>query len=421
MALLETLIYTPSRLENAESAVWVRSDYGRIAQLPQIFWSDGSSWREANAWLGELAANKANDIKTVHSKAAALLNYAKWLEVSKNSWMQVHGRKDERCINKFRGALILARQEGSYSASTVSSRIRVIRQFYSWIVKNNLVTLSTPLWRERRISIQFTDRYGFAKSKDVITTDLAIPLRSRKNIDLEDGLWPVSTEDREKILNCARDNAPLEIYYMLLLGFHTGMRIQSIGDIKAQTIARAIVHPLQDGISTIAIGPGADPSVATKYGKTGRIEIPTSLVQQLRVYSLSEERLLRSTRAQHQDQDILFITKAGNRYTRADRNTSGAINTAMCELRKIGKRLGINALIDFKFHQSRATYATEYATFALSIDPVSAIEMVRRNLLHKDEATTMKYIKFIKQHPLISEINNKFTKRFLGRYHADHA
>ncbi|PPS24001.1 hypothetical protein BVY10_26240 [Pseudomonas amygdali pv. morsprunorum] len=76
----------------------------------------------------------------------------------------------------------------------------------------------------------------------------------------------------------------------------------------------------------------------------------------------------------------------------------------------------MNALLDFKFHQSRATYATEHATFALHIDPSGAIDMVRRNLLHKDEATTMKYIRFVKQSPVIADISNKYTKLFLGRY-----
>ncbi|MCD5969945.1 tyrosine-type recombinase/integrase [Pseudomonas quasicaspiana] len=394
---------------------WTQAGYGKIEQLPQIYWKDGRPWREANAWFCSLASNRSYDIKTVQSKAAALLGYAKWLEINSVSWMEIHGRKDDRCIIRYRGALILARQLGESAASTVSSRIRVIRQFYAWLINNNLVTLSTPLWQERKIQIKFTDQFGFGRSKDIITTDLAIPFRGRNDPDLEDGLWPVSIDDRERILDCARDHAPNEIYLMLLLGFHTGMRIQSIGDLKVKTVLNAVKHPLQKELSTIHIGPAASPMVATKYGVSGRIEIPTSLADELRRYSISIARLTRAARASDENQDLLFITTRGNRYSRRDRNASGAINTAMNALRKSGKRLGINALVNFKFHQSRATYATEYATFALSIDPAGAIDMVRRNLLHKDEATTMKYIKFVKQSPVISRISNKYTERFLGR------
>ncbi|RML50836.1 hypothetical protein ALQ93_200116 [Pseudomonas syringae pv. pisi] len=417
MPTIETITFELHSLsEFAPKPKWIQSEHGKVEQLPQIFWTDGRPWREVNAWLCTLASNRSSDIKTVQSKAAALLSYAKWLETNLVSWMEIHGRRDDRCIIRYRGALIMARQRGDAAASTVSSRIRVIRQFYAWVIDNRLITLSTPLWREKKIQIRFTDQFGFGRSKDVITTDLAIPYRGRNDPDLEDGLWPVSTGDRERILDCARDHAPYEIYLMLLLGFHTGMRIQSIGDLKVRTILNAVRHPLQELVSTIHIGPGARPTVATKYGITGRIEIPTSLVDELLRYSMSVERLTRAARALDENQDLLFITTRGNRYSRHDRNTSGAINTAMNALRKHGKRLGINALLDFKFHQSRATYATEHATFALHIDPSGAIDMVRRNLLHKDEATTMKYIRFVKQSPVIADISNKYTKLFLGRY-----
>ncbi|MCV4289897.1 site-specific integrase [Pseudomonas capsici] len=418
MPTIETITFKRLSLSDGKGGPnWVMAMHESIDQLPQIYWADGTSWREANVWLCGLASNSKIDIKTVHSKAAALLSYAKWLETNDVSWLEVHGRADDRCINRFRGALILARKEGDAAASTVSNRIRVVRQLYTWLIENGLVTPSSPLWQERIVKVKFTDRFGFGRSKNVITTDLSIPYRGRNNPDLEDGLWPVSAEDRERILDCARDHAPREIYLMLLLGFHTGMRIQSIGDLKVNTILNCVQHPLQKEISTLNIGPGADPAVATKYDKTGRIEIPTSLADELRRYSFSIERITRVARAPNEDKDLLFLTKRGNRYSRHNRNTSGAINTAISDLRCVGVRLGIPALMEFKFHQSRATYATEYAVFALSVDPAGAIDMVRRNLLHKDEATTMKYIKFIKQTPLIAKISNDYTKRFFGRYH----
>ncbi|MNR18964.1 hypothetical protein D3C85_1357260 [compost metagenome] len=172
-------------------------------------------------------------------------------------------------------------------------------------------------------------------------------------------------------------------------------------------------------ISLISVGPGASPSVATKYDVNGQIEIPNLLLDQLIHYAYSTQRILRKARATESDQDLIFLTKMGNPYARRGFNTSIAINVAMHKLRQIGRNQDIKSLIDFKFHQSRATFATEYAIFAIATDPQNAIAIVMRAMLQKDEATAMRYIKFAKRSPIKSQAANKFTRSFLGRYYAE--
>jgi len=420
MARIETVRYCSHRAEIGDEKIeWLPRSIGQsIDALPLIFWSNGMPWREVNLWFIEQASTQSIDIKTVQSKASALLTYAKWLEATNVSWTHFPELKYERCLERYRGALVLMRQESALAPSTTSHKIRVVVQFYKWIILKGLLSPEWPMWVSKTIGISYTDKRGYSRVQEVSTTSLAIPNRKRPHELLEDGVWPVSQLDRELILDCAERHMPIEISLILLLGFHTGMRIQTITDLKIQTITQAVPHPLMEHISLLAVGPGASPSVATKYDVTGQIEIPNLLLEQLIDYSHSIQRILRKTRANESNRDLIFLTKAGNPYARRGFDTSTAINVAMHKLRQIARKQDIKALTDFKFHQSRATFATEYAVFAVATDPQNAIAIVMRSLLQKDEATAMRYIKFAKRTPIKSQAANEFTRRFLGRYYA---
>nr|WP_302685086.1 hypothetical protein [Pseudomonas syringae] len=262
-----------------------------------IFWADGSPWREANIWLCQQAFNQALDIKTVHSKASSLLTYARWLEDTEFSWFSFPERRDERCLDRYRGALILMRNEGTVAPSTASAKMRVVVQFYNWLLTSKLITPERDLWTTRSVGVSYFNRQGFERILQVVTTDLAIPNRQLRKALPAEGVWPVSVEDREKILDCAEVNCPLEIYYILLIGFYTGMRIQTITDLKTQTILQATPHPLNKNISIIRVGPGASPAVSTKFSITGIIEIPSELLERLKNYVFSASRIRRANKA----------------------------------------------------------------------------------------------------------------------------
>jgi hypothetical protein len=46
------------------------------------------------------------------------------------------------------------------------------------------------------------------------------------------------------------------------------------------------------------------------------------------------------------------------------------------------------------------------------------LAMVKEALLHKDESTTLKYIKFVQHSPIKEAIANEFTKAFMGIFTA---
>ena len=70
---------------------------------------------------------------------------------------------------------------------------------------------------------------------------------------------------------------------------------------------------------------------------------------------------------------------------------------------------------NFKFHQSRATFATQVALIAArQLDGASAIGIVQDLLMHAKEETSARYIKFNEESALKANLSNEFTRVLLG-------
>jgi integrase len=385
------------------------------AKLSQIFWADGSAWREANLWAFDRGGSGEIDNKTIDSNIGNLTNYANFLESQSIFWFSFPTRKADRCLVRYRGWLIGERDQGRLSPGTASEYMRTAIAFYRWILSRGLLEMDAPLWRDSPVYIRYFDAHGFERMLFRVSADLAIPNRKRHGIRLEGGLLPLSNEDRDSILDFSMGNAPPEIHLMLSLGFFTGMRIGSISDLKIETLHNAVPDPMAKGLFRISLGPGASPAVHTKYGVTGSILIPQALLESLLIYVQSIRRSRRQILALREDRDLVFLTRHGNPYCRRASERTTAINTAMADLRLAGKKAGIKSLSNFRFHQSRCTFATEVATIAIqSGDPVNAIGLVRELLLHSTEATSYGYIKFATQTPMKVALANEFMRAFSG-------
>ena len=201
---------------------------------------------------------------------------------------------------------------------------------------------------------------------------------------------------------------------MLRLGFLTGMRLGTICDIKEGTVQDSVPAPVP-GFHQLSVGPGAQPRVKTKMGVTGRVLIPNHLLDDLKAYLCSERRLLRKGLADKSDADLAFLNPHGKPYEDRDGGHS-AVNTEMSRLRKLAEIEGVPEMRGFKFHRSRATFATMLMMAALDTfnEVSSAIAFVRNACLHKRESTTLEYIKFIEDTQAMSEAADKFTDFFMG-------
>ena len=413
MASLELIHYQPRRAEiNDGSLQWKDLKRKPIKNLPQIVWEENSTWAEANLWALDQATSSKRDLKTVRSNMSHLLAYAKWLEAESMTWWHFPERESERCLIRFRGALVAARNNGELAPSTASQRMAAVIRFYKWMLSRRLISPEWPMWEERSVGITLTNSFGLEHTMRVASTDLSIPNRKVAGaIQLEDGLLPVSVSAMKEILALSDRIATEELSLMLRIGFFTGLRIGSITDLKVQTLDNATTVP-EVGWKRLAVGPGARPPVSTKFSVSGSVPIPEELLETLLSYSISTRRLKRQALASPEDQGLLFLTRYGNSYSGDD---SRAVNVEMSRLRSSGKKEGTKVLRGFHFHRTRATFATELMRVALKFMPVGdAIQYVRESCLHKDESTTMKYIKFIEANKAMSEAADAFTSLFMG-------
>lgn len=417
MPTLEMITYRPHRADIENGCIRWNEAKGRklIQGLPQIFWMDHTPWREANLWALEQSSSHKKSLKTILSAMTHLHAYAKWLEAENLNWWHFPAREADRCLVRFRGNLISARDNGEIAPSTAKHRMSAVIRFYRWLCATRLLSPEWPMWVEQMVGVRLTDGFGFQRTMMVNTTDLSITNRRAEGFGLEDGLLPVAIGDVLKILNFAIEHASTELYLMLKLGFSTGMRIGTICDLKLQTLDRAVADPEFPGFNKLAVGPGARPPVSTKFGVTGQVWISDDDLEALRHYMLSPRRLKRQAQAKQEHRHHLFLTRFGSRFNPADPTSSKAVNVELGRLRKLGISKGIIAFKDFRFHRSRCTFATELARAAMKTGDVGlAIHLVKQALLHKEEATTIKYIKFIEKTKAMGDAADAFTRDFLG-------
>lgn len=417
MARIEYIRYVPVREKVVNGCiVWSQIKHGRIVDnLPQLFWNDLTPWREANLWAKKRATAKGVKIKTVHANFTALLAYSNWLEDKGVDWWGFPAKQADRCLVKYRGDLIEARDLGEIAPSTASQRMAAVVQFYRWLYAEGLLDPNRQLWTEKSVHISTIDKIGFERTIMVQSTDLAIPNRPVPTERLEDGLLPLTAGDRNEVLSFARKNASEELFLMLALGFFTGMRIRTITNLKIQTLERAVPDPSSPNLYRLAVGPGADPPVHTKFGVTGHIWIPKELLKELLNYVYGIRRVMREAKAAKANRDIVFLTRFGNSYSGGDTDKSSSINEEMHRLRKSGFAKNIKALAGLKFHQSRCTFATELARLSIRVGgSIYAVAIVREALLHRHESTSLKYIRFVEKTPIKEEMSNEFTREFLG-------
>lgn len=420
MARIEFIEYAPTWIDIENNNV-IRNSSQRGPNglvIPQIFWRSNMPWREANAWLLTLALDNTKDEGTVKDKAYGILTCAKFLESEQIAWDEFPSRTDRRSLNRLRGSLILKREENYFAPSTSSSRMSAAILFYSWAAENRLLNTPRDSTEGTNIVVHYQDRQGRTRRKNVVTNRLHIKCKTTAAA-VPEGVWPVSIEDQEKILDFADAWAPIEIALMLTIGFYTGLRIGTITSLKVQTIHQALKHPMSENMSVIAVGPGASPAVATKFGITGHIDIPTTLIDYLKSYCTSARRIARTQKSAPENRNLLFLTKFGNPYARGSKGSSNPINTAMSELRRVARELKFSQLYDFNFHRTRATFATDFARICVAMDSFNAIGNIKRQLLQKDERSAWRYIHFIEKAEIANASANRFTREFRGTFDDD--
>jgi integrase len=415
MSHLEVINYTPMREIIEDGNVrWVPDKLTRpIENLPEIFWNSGEPWHEANHWaLTKALSTVGGHIKTVTSLMKHLAAYATWLEFSELDWRHFPVRKDKRAIFLYRGELIAQRDRGSIAPSTASSRMAAVIQFYRHAHVYSFVQRDSPLWTDRQAVIRYHDATGFGRTVMRLTSELSIPNRKRVGLRLEDGLTPLRVEDALKLFEFTKEQGLTELHLMLALGIFSGARIGTITTLCVRNIEDAYADPRAPDTYLMPVGPGT--GVKTKFNVSGTLMVPRFIIEYLKVYAYSMQRLRRQALANEADRGLLFLTSRGNPYE------SSSFNRLMTDLRRRALVAGLRFMARFKFHQTRATFGTWLMGVALEVaNTRAAVAFVKAAMLHKDEKTTFGYVRFNEESPIKAQIANKYSAVFSGIVNRD--
>lgn len=409
MARLEYIYYVPHRaVVEGHSVQWVPEVSVRaVEDLPQIFWSDGQPWSEANLWALEMARSRDVKLKTVKSLMEHLHKYANWLEGEKTDWRHFPKNKADRVLVRYRGELVDSRDRGALAPTTTTARMRAVIRFYRYCAGHNFISRDAPKWQDKVAVVRYFDSVGFERTLQRVTTDVSIPNRARPGVRLEDGLLPLTTEHMSELLSFSKGAASEELHLMLTIGCFTGARICTITTLSLSALEQAMRDPMVPGMWVVPVGPGT--GIKTKFDVSGDLMLPDQLMKQIKDYASARRHLDRVIKADKKNKALLFLTRQGKPYK------PRVTTREMIELRRKGLAAGLKFLQKFKFHQTRATYGTWLVSICLKVASVKAsIEYVKRAMHHKNEATTFGYITFVEHTKAKIEVANAFTEFFLG-------
>jgi integrase len=89
------------------------------------------------------------------------------------------------------------------------------------------------------------------------------------------------------------------------------------------------------------------------------------------------------------------------------------------KLKQKAAKAGLD-ISDFHIHRARATFGTNMMVAGLKLVPniqvSSVIAFVRDIMLHKDEAVTMTYVRFVESRKVKSAFADGYTKMLIGTF-----
>ena len=413
MAVLENIYYQPMKYEpnsvNAEYGLVPDLNRKSVESFPQIYLSDGEPWQEANRYAFYRHLDLQKDIQTIYREMSHLSKYAGWLEDTGLHWLHFPKRKAERCLFKFRGYLIECRDEGLLAPSTTSQVMNSVLAFYRWASANDFAKPRAKLFNDKKKTISFFDKVGFSRSMSVTSSELSIPNRARTGVRLEDGLTPINESNTKILMSYLANHRNYELYLMHKVALMTGCRHETVTTLNIDTLRKAYPDATFPELMKVKVGPST--GVQTKGDVSGEVYFSAELITELNDYFASPEAILRRSKAKDALQKTVFLTSRGNRYT------NQTFGTLLHRLKSELIDAGYTQFGRFKFHQLRATFGTMLMRAALGVvsdTQASAIEFVRDAMLHKDESTTWKYIKFIEKEPIEEAFLEALWKMFTG-------
>jgi integrase len=400
-------------------------------KFPVILQSDGLPWDIANAYLVRLAELKNPwEIESINTRAKGLLAYLRFLEDEKLDFLHLPTNHRLKAPYRFRSKLNELIHKG-LSISYASNCIRAVIDFYKNIVRWELISqdsFSNVPYQKIEVFINYMNNYGFSRIKKVETSDISIKTpKSQLPCDhIRDGgsLRPLSVIEQQKlkvIVDSPNSNTALSL--MIKISVTTGGRLQTICTLRNYHIDYLYEQLQSNQCSdrknrSVELSTGMFRDIDTKNGVIQTLHFHPQLIEELAVYSLSEQHRKRMAHSYYGESrnNYLFLTRDGHPFytsrhemlarqaqesdqtnviQRFPIKTGGAVETLfkrlVLELQKNHPEVNY-----FRFHDLRATFGMNLvrSLSAAGLSGLMLLMTVRDRMGHSDIAVTQRYLDF---------------------------
>ncbi|EUB87008.1 tyrosine-type recombinase/integrase [Pseudomonas sp. GM30] len=415
-----------------------------INTLYLILQPDGSIWRHGSLYLFWLAAEQGRKSSTVENIAGDLCDFMNKMQDGGRDYLDFEGETYRRPTYYYQAQMkktVMRRKLAGATGNveklgraTANRKITSMIGFYRWMVNTGRLKPQQAMWKSTTRHISYTDRHGFRQTRQIICTDLT--LRQTAEISsgdyIEDGgkLYPINRENQQALIAAlVRLNNP-EMLLIYIVALTTGMRIQSILNLRFHCIRQDVGSPNDPNRNALyAIAIGGKTNVGAKNNKAQFVLMPAWLHYRLTTYLNSQRHKDRAMKSPIEDifDEYVFLTRTGKAYYVDDdaSETFGHSNERGSAIRHFTKRVleelkKLNQEFKYRFHDLRATFGMnliEDNMKALENGEVSQLyllDLVRRRLNQSSIEVALRYLRFRDNHPLIANAQSEFELHLEG-------
>lgn len=415
-----------------------------INTLYVILQPDGSIWCDGSLYLYWLSAEQGKKTSTVENIAGDLCNFMNKMQEGGRDYLNFEGESYSRPTYYYQAQMkksVLRKMRGGTTGSgerlgraTANRKITSMIGFYRWMVNTGRFRPQQNMWVSTTRYISYIDRHGFRQSREIICTDLtfsqtaAVPTGDY----IEDGgkLYPISRENQLALVAALVRLRNPEMLLIHIVALTTGMRIQSILNLRVHCIRQDVGAPNDENRNAMyAISIGGLTNVGAKGNKEQAVLMPAWLHYQLTIYLNSQRHKDRAMKSPIQNifDELVFLTRTGKPYyvNEEDSELFGFSNERGSAIRQflvkiLDELTRKNQAFKYQFHDLRATFGMNLIEDHMNnsnksdISQLRLLDLVKRRLNHSSVEVSMRYLRFRADHPLIANAQSEFESHLEG-------
>ncbi|WPE25822.1 hypothetical protein PshuTeo1_15310 [Pseudomonas hunanensis] len=424
---IEAMISIPTEPAVFYPVEYQENDY--IQGMKIILQPDGTPWVEGNLYLLWRAKQYPKlSAETLGAEAANLKEFMNVMLHHNLNHLDFKGREFERPTYRFKAHFKLAIARNERDAEGVNNKMRTVIRFYRWQMMYRNFKPAKPLWKEKTIHVSRLDRYGVARSREVITTDLTFAKNRDESSDfIYDGgrLRPLDKFEQDAVINALLLASNIEMLLLFILALFSGMRIQTALTIRTGDV----IESSADDTDTYPISAGVGSLVDTKYGKRQKIQVPGWVHHRLNTYLQSERYQRRKGQALERDdsEQYVFLSKTGKPLyvSHLDKHKYKSHEKGSTVRKFIRDTLTplLNAHdhnFTFSFHDLRASFGMNLVDERREllaqgkIGYLELIDYVAKRLHHSSRKTTMSYLDYRRVNEMVHEADNDYQRHIMS-------